>query len=127
MRIQYLAVIFVIIVLPISLVISLYTGNLIKVSNTEASYNRILFNATHDAVRTYQMNTLDNTYASEDTSKFRDVNASINSFYNNLGTGLSRSGYSKEELYEYVPAILFNLYDGYYIYSPYQNIAVQNG
>ena len=127
MRIQYLAVIFVIIVLPISLVISLYTGNLIKVSNTEASYNRILFNATHDAVRTYQMNTLDNTYASEDTSKFRDVNASINSFYNNLGTGLSRSGYSKEELYDYVPAILFNLYDGYYIYSPYQNIAVQNG
>ena len=127
MRIQYLAVIFVIIVLPISLVLSLYTGNLIKVSNTEAQYNRILFNATHDAVRTYQMNTLDNTYAAEDTSKFRDVNASINSFYNNLGTGLSRSGYSKEELYEYVPAILFNLYDGYYIYSPYQNIALENG
>ena len=126
MRIQYLAVIFVIIVLPISLVISLYTGNLIKVSNTEAQYNRILFNATHDAVRTYQMNTLDNTYASEDTSKFRDVNASVNSFYNNLGTGLSRSGYSKEELYDYVPAILFNLYDGYYVYSPYQNIALQN-
>ena len=127
MRIQYLAVIFVIIVLPISLVISLYTGNLIKVSNTEAAYNRLLLNATHDAVRTYQMNTLDNTYAAEDTSKFRDVNASINSFYNNLGTGLSRSGYSKEELYEYVPAILFNLYDGFYIYSPYQNIAVENG
>ena len=127
MKIQYLAVIFVIIVLPISLVISLYTGNLIKVSNTEASYNRILFNATHDAIRTYQMNTLDNTYAAEDTSKFRDVNASINSFYNNLGTGLSRSGYSKEELYDYVPAILFNLYDGYYMYGPYQNIAVQNG
>lgn len=127
MKIQYLAVIFVIIVLPISLVISLYTGNLIKVSNTEAAYNRLLFNATHDAVRTYQMNTLDNTYAAEDTSKFRDVNASINSFYNNLGTGLSRSGYSKEELYEYVPAILFNLYDGFYIYSPYQNIAVENG
>ena len=127
MRIQYLAVIFVIIVLPISLVISLYTGNLIKVSNTEAAYNRLLFNATHDAVRTYQMNTLDNTYASEDTSKFRDVNASVNSFYNNLSTGLSRSGYSKEELYEYVPAILFNLYDGFYIYSPYQNVAVENG
>lgn len=122
MRIQHLAVIFVIIILPISMVVSLYTGNLIKVANTEAAYNKILANSTYDAVRAYQMNTLDNTYADEDTSKIRDVNASVNSFFNSLATGMQLGGYGKDELQDYVPALIFTLYDGFYTYTPYENI-----
>src|SRR5574344_2708779 len=115
MKIQHLAVIFIIIILPISLVLSLYTGNLIKVSNKESSYDALLLNSTYDAIRAYQMNTLNNNYAGVSDSKVRDINASTNSFFNSLAIGLSSSGYGKDELKTYVPAMLYTLYDGYYV------------
>lgn len=123
MKLQQLSVVFVIIILPIILVMSIYTNNLVKVANAESNYNKILMNSTYDAVRAYQINTLDNTYASVNESRIRDVRASTNTFFNSLASGLSESGLTKEELNDYVPAILFTLYDGYYIYTPYSNIA----
>ena len=50
MKLQQLAVIFVIIVVPISLVLSMYTNNNTEVLRTQAEYNNILLNATNDAV-----------------------------------------------------------------------------
>ncbi len=128
MKIQHLAVIFVIIILPISLVLSIYTGNLIKVSNKQSSYDTLLLNSTYDAVRAYQMNTLNNNYTGVNESKIRDINASVNSFFNSLATGLSSSGYSKDDLRTYVPAMIYTLYDGYYVYGCYKNSAsISNG
>ena len=63
MKLQQLAVIFVIIVVPISLVLSMYTNNNTEVLRTQAEYNNILLNATNDAVNAYQMNTLRNGYS----------------------------------------------------------------
>ena len=123
MKLQHLSVIFVIIILPISIVISVYTNNLVKVANLQSNYDTILMNSTYDAVRAYQLNTLNNSFASVNESRIRDVKASTNSFFNSLATGLSQSGLTKNELNDYVPAILFTLYDGYYIYTPYSNIA----
>ncbi len=123
MKIQHLAVIFIIIVLPISLVLSVYTGNMVKVSNKQASYDALLLDSTYDAIRAYQMNTLNNHYSSESNSKIRDINASINSFFNSLATGLSGSGYTKTDLNTYVPSLLYTLYDGYYVYGCYKNVA----
>lgn len=126
MKIQNLAVIFVIIILPISIVLSTYTGKLINVSKAQADYDKLLMNSTYDAIRAYQMNTLNDEYDQLANSKVRDINASISSFFNSLAAGMSTSGYTKRELMDYVPAILYTLYDGYYVYSAYDNIARVN-
>jgi len=122
MKLQHLAVIFVIIIVPIALVLSTYTDGLIKVINNEAHYDTVLTNATYDAIRAYQMNTLHNSFASVNNSRERDINASVNSFFNSLSLGLDKSGYTKTELNEYIPSMLFTLYDGYYVYGPFKNV-----
>lgn len=123
MKLQHLAVIFIIIILPISMVISTYVNNLIGVAKKDSDYDAILLNSTYDAVRAYQINTLNNDYASVTASRVRDLNASINSFFNSLATGISSSAYSKNELNSYIPAMLYTLYDGYYVYGPHENYA----
>ena len=123
MKLQNFAVVFIIIVLPISLVLSVYTGNLITVANKQADYDSTLLNSTYDSVRAYQMNTLHNSYESATNSKVRDINAAINSFFNSLAAGFSSSGLGKQELKEYIPAMLYTLYDGYYVYGAYDNVA----
>ena len=122
MKLQQLAVIFVIIVVPISLVLSMYTNKNTEVLRTQAEYNSILLNATNDAVNAYQMNTLRNGYSTINDSKIRDISASVNSFFNSLASGMGSSGYRKEDLEGYIPALLFTLYDGYYLYGDYQNV-----
>lgn len=123
MKLQQLSVIFIIIILPIAILLDTYVNNLIDVSNKQKNYNTILYNSTYDAVRAYQMNTLNNSFASVNTSRDRDINATVNSFFNSLASGFSSSGYTKNELKDYIPAILFTLYDGYYVYGPYENNA----
>ena len=123
MKLEQLSVIFIIIILPIAIVLDTYVNNLIDVSNKQKNYNTILYNSTYDAVRAYQMNTLNNSFASVNTSRDRDINATVNSFFNSLASGFSSSGYTKNDLKDYIPAILFTLYDGYYVYGPYENNA----
>ncbi len=126
-KIQNFAVVFIVIIMPIALVLSVYTGNLIDVANRQASYDSILLNSTFDAVRAYQMNTINNDYEAVTNSKVRDINSSINSFFNSLAFGLSSSGLTKTELTDYIPALLYTLYDGYYVYGTYDNIVNTNG
>ena len=128
MKLQQLAVIFVIIVLPISLVLAMYTDNNIDVLKKQAEYNDMLLTATNDAVKAYQMNTLRNGYSTVNDSKIRDISASVNSFFNSLASGMGSSGYKKEDLEPYIPALLYTLYDGYYLYGDYQNVVtIKNG
>ncbi len=128
MKLQQLAVIFVIIVLPISLVLSIYTSNNIDVLGTQADYDNILITATNDSVNAYQMNTLRNGYSTINDSKIRDISASVNTFFNSLASGLGSSGYRREDLEPYIPALLFTLYDGYYLYGDYQNaVTIDSG
>ena len=123
MKLQHLSVIFVVIIVPITMILSFYIGSLIDVSNMESQYDSLLMNSAYDAVRAYQMNTLQNRFNSQTTSKERDLKATINAFFNSLSSGLSLDGYRKEELNEYIPALLFTMYDGFYTYGPYNNIA----
>ena len=128
MKLQQLAVVFIIIVLPIALVLSEYLNNNMEVLASQADYDKVLYSATYDAVRAFQMNTLNNGYSTIQDSKLRDISASVNSFYNSLASGLGSSGYRQEDLQSYIPAILFTMYDGYYLYGDYQNIvSIQGG
>ena len=72
-------------------------------------------------MRAFRLNTINNKYSSISDSKIRDIEASINTFYNSLGTSLGASGYDKDTLKEYIPAIVYTMYDGYYIYGKYFN------
>lgn len=122
MKLQQLAVVFIIIVLPIAIVLSEYTNINMQVLNKQAEYDNILLTSTYDAIRAFQMNTLNNGYSTISDSKIRDISASVNSFYNSLATSLGSSGYKLEDLQGYIPALLFTMYDGYYLYGDYQNI-----
>ena len=121
MKIQNLAIIFIIIILPISIVLSSYTKNRVKTISIQSNYDSKLNDATHDAIKAYQLNSFQNDTAYLSNSKIRDIEASVNTFFNSLSTNFSTLGYTKETLQNYVPAIVYTMYDGYYIYTPYTN------
>lgn len=124
MKLQHLAIIFIIIMLPISLVITSYMQTQIDTISLQTTYSTKLTTATHDAIKAFQLNTLNNKYSSVSDSKIRDIEASINTFYNSLGTGLGASGYDRESLQQFIPAIVYTMYDGYYIYGKYYNNSI---
>lgn len=121
MKLQHLAIIFVVIMLPISIVISEYIQMQIDTIHLQTLYSSRLETATYDAIKAFQLNTLNNKYSTVSDSKIRDIEASISTFYNSLGTELGANGYDKESLEQFIPAIVYTMYDGYYIYGKYYN------
>lgn len=119
MKLQYLAVIFIVIILPISMVLSYHIQTQIDTINMQVKYDAKLNNATYDALKAFQINTVNNRYSTISNSKIRDLEASISTFYNSF---IENELLSKEELLVYIPSMLYTLYDGYYIYSRYDNV-----
>lgn len=121
MKIQGLAVIAIIIILPMSIILSSYSKNQIKTLQLQTQYDSKLQNATYDAIKVFQLNMSNSSTSDLANSKMRDINASVNTFYNSLASHFNMVGYGKDVLQNYVPAIVYTLYDGYYIYSAYKN------
>ena len=121
MKIQGLAVIAIIIILPMSIILSSYSKNQIKTLQLQTQYDSKLQNATYDAIKAFQLNMSNSSTSDLANSKMRDINASVNTFYNSLASHFNMVGYGKDVLQNYVPAIVYTLYDGYYIYSAYKN------
>lgn len=118
MKLQNLAIIFAIIVIPISLVLQYYIGTQIDTIKLQTTYDEKLTTAVSDAIKAYQINTANNPYALISNSQKRDVEAAIEMFMTSFATGLGVGGYGETQIKPYIPAILFTLYDGYYIYAP---------
>lgn len=127
MKLQHLAVIFILIILPISMVMASYIQNQIEAIEIQSSYDRSLINATYDAVKAFQLNTTNNMYSSISDSKIRDIEASVNTFYNSLMNSMMNYAQSTTDLRSFTPALLFTLYDGYYIYTSYHNVYSTTG
>lgn len=123
MKLQGWIVIFILIIVPIILVTSSYLQLQISYVNAQANYDSVLSNAAYDAIKAFQINELNSNTQNIAEEKIRDVEASVNSFYNSLATNFGQAGYSQEELSGYIPALVYTLYDGYYIYTKYNNIA----
>lgn len=121
MKIQSLAIMFIIIVLPISIVMQTYIQNRVETLSMQSQYDSKLTGATYDALKAYQINSFNSDTSYLANSKMRDIEAGVNTFFNSLATNFSTLGYNKESLQGYVPAVVFTMYDGYYIYSPYTN------
>lgn len=118
MKLQHLTVIFALIFLPIILITSYYIQRQVDTISLQLSYDSSLLDATYDAMSAFEINT-----ANEDLSSVADslrsiIEASNNIFLTTLSTNLGYSNASRSFIEPYIPAILYTLYDGYYIYSP---------
>lgn len=121
MKIQDLAIIFIIIILPISIVLASYTQFQISTLSLQTQYDTKLTSATYDAIKAFQINTSNSTLSDLSNSKLRDIEASVITFRNSLKSIYGLNGYSDEELNDYIPALVYTMYDGLYIYAPYRN------
>ena len=73
MKIQSLSIIFIIIIMPISIVLSEYVNNQIETKQTELLYNTRLLNSTYDAIKAYQLNTVNNSFGDITNQKVKDI------------------------------------------------------
>ena len=121
MKLQSLAIMFIVLILPISIVLSSYTQTRVQTLNLQAEYDSKLNDATYDAIKAYQINSLTSNSGDFTNSKIRDIKASVNTFFSSMAVNFSTAGYSKTTLQNYVPALVYTMYDGYYIYSPFEN------
>lgn len=119
MKMQHIAVIFVIIIIPISIITSFYISTQIDTITLQTEYDTKLSDATYGAVKAFQINTVNNRYSTVSDSKIRDIEASVNTFFNSLGNS---ENLTKEDLKNNVPALVYTLYDGYYICTKYDNV-----
>ncbi len=87
----------------------------------QISYDDKLNDATYDALKAFQLNTVNSDTSDLANSKLRDIEASVNVFFNAIADNFNMVGYNKNILNDYVPALVYTMYDGYYIYSPYTN------
>lgn len=118
MKLQNLTVIFIIIILPIILVLSAYVGYEIKTINKQNVYSTGLISATHDAIFSFEMNTKNDNYSNNAEIKRENIKAAVKTFENSLSTACNLGLYNNEAIEEYIPAIVFGLYDGFYMYAP---------
>ena len=126
MKLQYMIIIFAIIILPITILLTIYIQSQTDSIALQTKYDTMLLDATYDAVIAFQSNTLNNENSSNKDTLRENISASINVFSNSLSNNLGVGGYSKEYLMPYVPAIAYTMYDGLYIYSPIENLQTTN-
>lgn len=122
MKLESLIIIFVILVMPMTMVLKEYVDNKIEILETEMSYDTKLFNSTADAIKAYQLNNVNNALGDVTNERIEGIEAAVNTFYNSLASNFNYTGYNSNVMDEYVPAVVFTSYDGYYIYSPYNNV-----
>ena len=118
MKLQGVSVIFALIVLPLILVLTYYIQLQVDTIEMQNEYDRKLLDSTYGAMSAFELNT-----ANEDLSTVSDslrtiIDASTNVFMNTLATNFGMSNASRSYLEPYIPAILYTLYDGYYISAP---------
>lgn len=118
MKLQHLTIIFAIIFLPIILITSYYIQKQVDTINLQLSYDAKLLNAARDALTAFEINTADEDLSTVPDSLRSIIDASNNIFLNVLATNMGASNASKSYVQPYIPAIVYTLYDGYYIYSP---------
>ena len=121
MKLQNLTVIFIVIILPIILMVSLYINTGIKTIKYQALYDTALLNATHDAIYAFEQNTANNKYSDNAETKRSIIKSSVKMFETSLANAAGISAYSSDEIEEYIPAIVFGMYDGFYVYAPSYN------
>lgn len=118
MKLQTLTVIFIIIILPVVLVLSTYIGYELKTIKKQNMYNTGIATATHDAIFAFELNTKNDNYSNNAEYKRINVKSAIKTFENSFSKTCNIGVVSSSEIEKYIPAMLFGLYDGFYMYAP---------
>lgn len=118
MKLQGFIVIFIIIILPIILVLSVYLHGQIDTIALQTQYDNALLNATYDSIMALERNTANENLSTVSDELRSMIEASTSIFMNSLSTSLGMSNASESFFRPYIPALLYTLYDGFYIYSP---------
>ena len=119
MKLQNLTIIFIIIMLPIILVLSLYITNSIKTVRYQTLYDEGLLTSAHDAIYAFEKNSRNEEDLAQNPEVKRTIiKSSVEQFKTSLANTYGISDFSSEEIEEYIPAIVFGMYDGFYLYAP---------
>ena len=81
-------------------------------------YDTGLMKATYDAIYAFGINTNNNIYSDNAETKRNILKASIKMFEKSLCNTCNISAYNIDEIEKYIPAIVFGMYDGFYMYAP---------
>lgn len=118
MKLQHLIIIFLVIALPVIIILSFYVNLQVDTARLKVNYNAYLAGAAHDTIVAFQQNTVGDKYSTVADTKIRDIEAALNIFSMRMSTSFGSTGASTSQMMAYVPALVFTLYDGYYIYTP---------
>lgn len=121
MKLQNLTVIFIIIIIPVILLVSFYISTGLKTIKYQSLYDTGLLTATHDAIYAFELNTTNDTYSGNPEVKRDILKSSVKMFEKSLANTCGISAYNADEIEEYIPAIVFGMYDGFYMYAPSLN------
>lgn len=120
MKLQGFTIIFALIAIPLILVLAYYIQLQVDTITLQNEYDSKLLDATYDAMSSFEINTANEDLSSVSDSLRTIIEASNNVFFNTLATNLGMSNASKSSIEPYIPAMLYTLYDGYYISTPTQ-------
>lgn len=120
MKLQGFTIIFALVAIPLILVLAYYIQLQVDTITLQNEYDSKLLDATYDAMSSFEINTANEDLSSVSDSLRTIIEASNNVFFNTLATNLGMSNASKSSIEPYIPAMLYTLYDGYYISTPTQ-------
>lgn len=120
MKLQTLMIIFLIIIIPVILVATNYTSLQKDTIELQVQYDSKLVTSVRQAIEAFEVNTVEwnESFSRYSDSKRRDILASINAFTTSFSNALNVAATNKETILTYIPAMMYNLYTGYYIYTP---------
>lgn len=125
MKLQNLTIIFIIIIIPVILLVSLYITNGIKTVKYQSLYDTGLLTAAHDAINAFELNTTNNIYSDNAETKRNILKSSVKMFEKSLCNTCGISSYNTSAIEQYIPAIVFGMHDGFYMYAPSYNSNTQ--
>jgi len=120
MKIQHWAIIFIIIILPFSIICRNAISKKTLLLKDETRYNNVIDNATYDAVSQILEVSEELGYGKNIPMTKGVADAAIDRFFNTLSVNFNMPiGREKAESYfsQYIPAIIIVGYDGLYVYS----------
>ena len=101
MKLQNLTVIFIIIIIPVILLVSLYITNGIKTIKYQALYDTGLLTASHDAINAFELNTTNDIYSDNAETKRDILKSSVKMFEKSLCNTCRISSYNTSEIEQY--------------------------
>lgn len=116
MRIQNLAIVFLVITIPLILILSYYLNLQQDTLKLQVEYDTKLAEATREGIKAFEVNTVD--WSNKKQNNRETTTAMINAFTTSLANNLNISGIAREYMLNYIPAVAVTVYDGYYIYEP---------